>query len=42
MDEWLDAVAALPKADLTDVDTAKLLRDNDAARTEQLTRRSTR
>src|SRR5688572_30200992 len=40
MDDWLDAVAALPKADLTGVDTAKVLRDDDATRTEELTRRS--
>ena len=40
MDDWLDAVAALPKADLTGVDTAKLVRDEDAARTKELTRRS--
>ena len=40
MDDWLDAVAALPKADLTGVDTARLVRDEDAARTEELTRRS--
>ena len=40
MDEWLEAVAALPKADLRGVDTAKLMRDEDAARTEELIRRS--
>lgn len=40
MDDWLDEVAALPKADLGGVDTAKLVRDDAAARTEELTRRS--
>lgn len=40
MDDWLDAVAALPKADLADVDTVKLVRDDDSARTEEVTRRS--
>ena len=40
MDDWLDAVAALPKADLTHVDTVKLVRDSDAARTEEVTGRS--
>ena len=40
MDDWLDEVAALPKSDLAGVDSAKLVRDNAAARTEELTRRS--
>lgn len=40
MDEWLDLVAALPKADLTGVDIPALVRDVAASRTEELTRRS--
>lgn len=40
MDDWLDAVAALPEADLTGVDTVQLVRDDDAARVEEVTRRS--
>ena len=40
MDDWLDAVAALPKADLMDVDTVKLVRDDDAARVDEVTRRT--
>ena len=40
MDDWLDAVAALPNADLADVDTVQLVRDDDAARLEEVTRRS--
>ncbi len=40
MDEWLDDVAALPKVDLAGVDSAKLVRDDAMARTEELARRS--
>lgn len=40
MDDRLDAVAALPKSDLTDVDTVKFVRDDEAARVEEVTRRS--
>lgn len=39
MHDWLEVIAALPKADLTDVDTVQLVRDDDVARVEQITRR---
>jgi plasmid stability protein len=42
IDEWLDEVAALPKVDLKakGIDTAKLVRELDEERTEELIRRT--